>query len=466
LNSQTSELRGNGTKPQLTFDVNGGVTSDILKSNFLLGMSVDIVSNTTHNQYRPIDRVHRTLSSTIPHSFLLVVSVLSVHPVHDVEQSKLDDLSKLQATFLVVNMFEKAPPFHSLQASLEDPSYPIGMRMRAAYFLRQVYHSSPDDASGAHPHGSEMKVDVIKALTNGLLDDRHGSLMRHEFAYVLGQLRDDRAVPTLELVLQNANECVMVRHEAAEALGAIGSKTSEPILRKVMLNYKDSLPELSDTCRLSLNVMEWRDNGQPGGDPPVGCACMLNPYSSVDPAPPNPLHDNLSFEELGDLLCDSERDIFDRYRAMFSLRNRGSEPAVKQLCRALTQDASSALLRHEVGYVLGQMQHPSSVEALEESLRRADEHMMVRHEAAEALGAIDGRWEDVERILSEFSADPNDVVRESCLVALDAADYWGHSRSAADDDYDDNETPSPLDSERQGFAQHKARLVEAHFNIK
>lgn len=331
--------------------------------------------------------------------------------------------------------------------------------MRAAYFLRQLYHSTL-----AVDKSEDVKERVIQVLTNGLLDDRHGSLMRHEFAYVLGQLRDDRAVPTLELVLQNADDCVMVRHEAAEALGAIGSKTSEPILRKVMLNYKDSLPELSDTCRLSLNVMEWRDNGQRGGDP-VGCACMLNPYSSVDPAPPNPLHDKLSFEELGDLLCDSERDIFDRYRAMFSLRNRGSEPAVKQLCRALTQDASSALLRHEVAYVLGQMQHPSSVEALEESLRRADEHMMVRHESAEALGAIDGRWEDVERILAEFSADPNDVVRESCLVALDAADYWSHNRSG-DGDNDDNETPPPLDSERQGFAQHKARIVEAHFNIK
>jgi deoxyhypusine monooxygenase len=351
------------------------------------------------------------------------------------------------------------------------------MRMRAAYFLRQLYHSSPtnvdegcskaDQEIGIPPQGSDVQELVIKALTNGLLDDRHGSLMRHEFAYVLGQLRDDRAVPTLEMVLQKSDDCVMVRHEAAEALGAIGSKTSEPILRTVMLNYKDSLPELSDTCRLSLNVMEWRVKGSPGVDP-VGCACMLNPYSSVDPAPPNPLHDKLSYEELGDLLCDSERDIFDRYRAMFSLRNRGSEPAVKQLCRALTQDSSSALLRHEVAYVLGQMQHSSSVEALEESLRRTDEHMMVRHESAEALGAIDGRWEDVERILSEFSVDPNNVVRESCLVALDAADYWGHRRNADDDDANNYDTQSPLESqsERQGFAQHKARLVEAHFNIK
>jgi deoxyhypusine monooxygenase len=73
------------------------------------------------------------------------------------------------------------------------------------------------------------------------------------------------------------------------------------------------------------------------------------------------------------------------------------------------------------------MQHPISVEALEESLRRPDEHKMVRHESTEALRAIDGRGEDVEKILIEFTHDENQVVRESCLVALDTVDYWGYS---------------------------------------
>jgi deoxyhypusine monooxygenase len=380
-------------------------------------------------------------------------------------------------------MFEQAPPLHLLQAAVKDPDHPIGMRMRAAYYLRHLYLLLPTESEGYVGDGDTSAGDglqsettkelIIEALGDGLLDERHGSLMRHEFAYVMGQLRDDRAVPILERVLQKSGDCVMVRHEAAEALGAIGSTRSEPILRRIVYEYKDVTPELSDTCRLALNVIEWRRNGQHdiGGVEPVGCACMLNPYSSVDPAPPNPLHEKLSFEQLGDLLCHAESDIFDRYRAMFSLRNRGSEAAVLQLCRALTQDVSSALLRHEVAYVLGQMQHPSSVEALEESLRRTDEHMMVRHESAEALGAIEGRWEDVERILSEFVTDSNDVVRESCLVALDAADYWGHNRAAlvadpADDNVVGSAESKTLDSERASFAHQKAGLISAHFNIK
>ena len=52
-------------------------------------------------------------------------------------------------------------------------------------------------------------------------------------------------------------------------------------------------------------------------------------------------------------------------------------------------DTSSALLRHEVAFVLGQMQHPTALPALSTSLKRQHEHNMVRHEAAEALGALE-----------------------------------------------------------------------------
>ena len=40
-------------------------------------------------------------------------------------------------------------------------------------------------------------------------------------------------------------------------------------------------------------------------DTPVVCACMLNPYSSIDPAPPHPAHANKTDVELGDMLCDA-----------------------------------------------------------------------------------------------------------------------------------------------------------------
>ncbi len=50
------------------------------------------------------------------------------------------------------------------------------------------------------------------------------------------------------------------------------------------------------------------------------------------------------------------------------------------------------------------------------------EHGMVRHEAAEAIGAI-GDSECVA-LLQRFVKDSDELVRESCEVALDAVEYW------------------------------------------
>lgn len=50
--------------------------------------------------------------------------------------------------------------------------------------------------------------------------------------------------------------------------------------------------------------------------------------------------------------------------------------------------AKSALFRHEVAFVFGQMQDERSVPFLKTTLEDVDEHEMVRHEAAEALGSI------------------------------------------------------------------------------
>ena len=134
-------------------------------------------------------------------------------------------------------------------------------------------------------------------------------------------------------------------------------------------------------------------------------------------------------------------------------------------------DNSSALLRHEVAYVLGQMQHPDSVEFLATSLKRQNEHRMVRHESAEALGAIEERWGECETILKCFLDDEDDVVRESCIVALDAADYWGYGNGV---DSAEEEGGAGEERERNCFSLKKAEsngkafsagILHNHFNI-
>lgn len=82
---------------------------------------------------------------------------------------------------------------------------------------------------------------------------------------------------------------------------------------------------------------------------------------------------------------------------------------------------SSALFRHEIGYVLGQLQHEAAVPQLVASLAQPAESPMVRHECAEALGAI--AQPACLAALRAHVADPERVVRESCEVALDMYEY-------------------------------------------
>ena len=53
-------------------------------------------------------------------------------------------------------------------------------------------------------------------------------------------------------------------------------------------------------------------------------------------------------------------------------------------------------------------------------LHDVDEHAMVRHEAAEALGSVaEGGDAAVVQLLEQFSRDPVQAVAQSCEVALD-----------------------------------------------
>jgi deoxyhypusine monooxygenase len=134
-----------------------------------------------------------------------------------------------------------------------------------------------------------------------------------------------------------------------------------------------------------------------------------------------------SIENLEKSLLDTKLPLFLRYRAMFSLRDLASPPdlptavpAVLALAKGLADP--SALFRHEIAFVFGQLSHPASIPALTAALGDLEEVSMVRHEAAEALGSL-GEEEGVEDILKRFLNDKEQVVRESVEIALDMADF-------------------------------------------
>ena len=147
---------------------------------------------------------------------------------------------------------------------------------------------------------------------------------------------------------------------------------------------------------------------------------ITSPFDSVDPAPPSQVSE---VSQLRTTLCDESAKMFERMRALFALRNIGGTHAVDALAAAF--DSESALLKHEIAYVLGQMQNNHAVPTLIERLEDQSEDLMVRHEAAEALGAIGDRT--AIETLTKFVDDTEPVISESCEVALDLLE-WVQSR--------------------------------------
>lgn len=137
--------------------------------------------------------------------------------------------------------------------------------------------------------------------------------------------------------------------------------------------------------------------------------------------------DRPSIAQLEQTLLDTQLPLFKRYRAMFALRDLASPPDLPTAVPAIHALAAgfkdpSALFRHEVAFVFGQLSHPASIPSLEECLGNTKEASMVRHEAAEALGSL-GEEEGVEDFLRKFVDDPEQVVRDSIIVALDMAEF-------------------------------------------
>ena len=209
-------------------------------------------------------------------------------------------------------------PIPALCQTLGDPSRPIGMRMRALFFLRSV--------------GGE---EAIHAICETLKDkENNGSLLRHELAFVLGQMGATEALPVLEAVLRDTRDDAMTRHEAAEAIGAIALADTQALLEEFKA---DSAKEVADTCVLALDRMYWKETVRAEAAATaatmettmatVAATTALLPlsekesdmslFNSVDPAPPLK---GLFLEELEVVLNSPSERLFRRYGALFGLR--------------------------------------------------------------------------------------------------------------------------------------------------
>mmetsp|Transcript_60645 Transcript_60645/g.139999 ORF Transcript_60645/g.139999 Transcript_60645/m.139999 type:complete len:377 (+) Transcript_60645:50-1180(+) len=278
--------------------------------------------------------------------------------------------------------------FDDVKDRLSDPGAPIEQRYRSLFYVRQFM---PTMADG------------VEALAVAVRKQRASSLLRHEACYVLGQIGDATAVGFLREVLHDEGEDEVVRHEAAEALAAIGAEgVHEDLSRYTIAECPHA--NLAGTCELALATLQ---NKPTDNLPP--CACQ---YTTRDPAVGRPGATAEDIPQLGEELMQANQKLYERYVAMFSLRNLGGPAAAGALAKALVEDTTSAVLRHEVAFVLAQLEEECSVPTLAQCLANTGEDGMVRHEAAIALGTIGSA--EAQAVLREWVGDEDVMVAESC----------------------------------------------------
>ncbi|CAH6722928.1 deoxyhypusine hydroxylase [[Candida] jaroonii] len=273
----------------------------------------------------------------------------------------------------------------------------LAARFRALFNLKNI---------GSESSNQEEVQKAIDYIAECFKDS--SELLKHEVAYVLGQTHNLYAAPHLRQCLADQQQQIMVRHEAAEALGALGDVESLALLQQ----YYDNDPsiEIKQTCELAIERIKWEQSENSKTE-----VLEKSLYTSIDPAPPMPTTQESKIPKLQAILNDQNEPLFERYRAMFRLRDIGSDEACLALASGFKDP--SALFKHEIAYVFGQICNPVTVPSLIEVLKDEREAGMVRHEAAEALGAIG--TDEVFPVLESFLNDDVQVVRESAIVALD-----------------------------------------------
>lgn len=299
----------------------------------------------------------------------------------------------------------------TLRQTLCSESAPLAKRFRALFSLKHLASQQP---------ATSQTIPAIEAIAGAFTSP--SALLKHELAYCLGQSGKIEAIPHLRAVIEDRHEDAMCRHEAAEALGALGDQTSLDLLRQ-RRDDQDEEEVVRETCEIAVERIEWEHSDARRSE-----QLKKSDFASIDPAPPIAhTTTNSNICELTRTLLDTSLPLFKRYRAMFALRDLASPPdlptavpAIKALAHGLKDP--SALFRHEIAFVFGQLSHPASIPSLVETLSNAKEASMVRHEAAEALGSL-GDEEGVEIVLRKFINDPEQVVRDSIIVALDMAEF-------------------------------------------
>ena len=269
---------------------------------------------------------------------------------------------------------DKVPEY---AATLQNLTKPVAERISALWCLRTV-----------------GTMEAVEACCVAFDLEPKSDLLKHEICYVLGQMDKTpemlkKSQAFLEHIVTGEHSKV-VYHEAFEALGNLNQETTWELFKKF---DNDESTLILETNYLAKKLMQWKTATENGKT--EGIDKMKLKFTTNDPAPiwnfeAEPKYADVKFLE-SILLDNKNYDLFDRYRAIFTLRELFTEESASALAASMKKENfanCSPLLKHEVCFVLGQMEgvFGPAIPIVLECMNDPEEHPIVLHEGLVCLG--------------------------------------------------------------------------------
>lgn len=260
----------------------------------------------------------------------------------------------------------------------------------------------------------------VQALIDNYGTMNGSELLQHEIMYILGQMSNDIAVDFLITILNDEKQAPVVRHEAGEALSNYPDHTDR-ILPELQKYVDSDISVVRSTVRIAIRKLQTYSKDS-----------NYKKYleANIEPADPFTAEqlkahlktEQITHEDILKELLNSEVEEFIKYRIIYYLRNQGDENSVKCLARLLdaaNTPLTSPLMRHELCFIIGQLQNKADYSFVKDALmgliKDVNEEAIVRHEAVLTYNDIWGNEDFVEIVKN----DKDKLVSESVEIILE-----------------------------------------------
>lgn len=221
-----------------------------------------------------------------------------------------------------------------------------------------------------------------KSNVGSLLVNDPSPVVRHEAAYIFGELEDESCTDFLIKTINTDNNRFVV-HEALLALSNRGIPESQQIISE-QINNSDR--DVADTAQISLERLEMKINNQ-----------------------------KISFDNAKNYLLDLNSKMEERIQSAFLLMDEGSEDSIQTLIKAYHQEPN-AIVKHEIVFSLGECASKTGAKVLAEGIDMDDNDFVI-HETLLALSTLG--YKEYCPIIRKYLNHSSTEVSESAEIALE-----------------------------------------------